>query len=88
MPQPIAHAANIIPWLIWHELCSTFSQSSSRLADPFETTFDRITTQGVARQTVAIQPGHITFDANDVLDDVRQRVPWIVPRTHAAVPDR
>ena len=59
MPQPVAHAANVAPWLAWHEFLRTFPETNGGFADPLDAAFDGIACPFFLLERVTVQVSEI-----------------------------
>jgi len=80
MPQPVAHTANVAPWLVWHKFLRTFPETSGGFADPLNAALDSIACPIVLLERLTVQANEITCDPLGVLDDVAEAIRRVVPR--------
>ena len=80
MPQPVTHAADIAPWLTWHEFLRTFPKTNGGFADPLDAAFDSIACPLILLERVTVQASEIACDPLGILNDVVEAVRRVVLR--------
>lgn len=57
MAKLVTHAADVVPWLGWHQQRSLVAESMSRVANPLEASFDRVPSPAILLKRSSLEPG-------------------------------